>query len=119
MKTHYLEYIHNSIVTEWNMPALTNYKKNSFTYGEIAQQVARHHILFEKLGLKKGDKVALCGPNSAEWGIAFLAVTSYEAVAVPLLNDFLPESVMTLTDHSESRLFFVSKDIWEKTDIAI
>ena len=118
MKTHYLEYIHNSIVTEWNMPALTNYKKNSFTYGEIAQQVARHHILFEKLGLKKGDKVALCGPNSAEWGIAFLAVTSYEAVAVPLLNDFLPESVMTLTDHSESRLFFVSNDIWEKTDIA-
>jgi len=106
MKTHYLEYIQNSIVTTWNMPGLTNYKKNSYTYGEIAQHVARHHILFEKLGLKKGDKVALCGPNSAEWGISFLAVTAYEAVAVPLLNDFLPESVMTLTDHSESCVFF-------------
>lgn len=118
MKTHYLEYIQNSIVTAWNMPGLTNYKKNSYTYGEIAQHVARHHILFEKLGLKKGDKVALCGPNSAEWGISFLAVTAYEAVAVPLLNDFLPDSVMTLTDHSEACIFFVSRDIWEKMDMA-
>ena len=115
---HYLEYIGNSIVKAWDMPAMTNYKKNSFTYGEIAEHVARYHILFEKIGLKKGDKVALCGPNSAEWGIAFLAVTTYEAVAVPLLNDFLSDSVMTLTDHSESRIFFVSREIWEKVDIA-
>lgn len=56
MKTHYLEYIQNSIVTAWNMPGLTNYKKNSYTYGEISQHVARHHILFEKLGLKKATK---------------------------------------------------------------
>ncbi|HHV04307.1 MAG: AMP-binding protein [Bacteroidales bacterium] len=118
MRTHYLEYIGNSIVKAWDMPAMTNYKKNSFTYGEIAEHVARYHILFEKIGLKKGDKVALCGPNSAEWGIAFLAVTTYEAVAVPLLNDFLSDSVMTLTDHSESRIFFVSREIWEKVDIA-
>jgi long-chain acyl-CoA synthetase len=118
MKTHYLEYIHNSIVKAWDAPALTNYKKNSYTYGEMAQKIARYHILFEKMGLKKGDKVALCGPNSAEWGIAFMAASSYEAVAVPLLNDFLPESVMTLTDHSESRIFFVSREIWDKTDIA-
>ncbi|HOO42121.1 MAG TPA: AMP-binding protein [Bacteroidales bacterium] len=118
MKTHYLEYIHNSIVNAWDMPALTNYKKNSFTYGEMAQKIARYHILFEKMGLKKGDKIALCGPNSAEWGIAFIAVSSYEAVAVPLLNDFLPESVMTLTDHSEATAFFVSRDIWDKIDRA-
>lgn len=118
MKTHYLEYINNSIVKAWDMPALTNYNKNAYTYGEMAQKVAGYHILFEKMGLKKGDKVALCGSNSAEWGIAFLAASSYEAVVVPLLNDFHPDSVMTLTDHSEARIFFVSREIWDKTDIA-
>ncbi len=118
MKTHYLEYIRDSMVKAWDSPAMTNYNKNSYTYGEVARNIARLQILFEKTGLKKGDKVALCGPNSAEWGIAFLAVTSYESVAVPLLNDFLPESIMTLTDHSEARFLFVSKDIWEKMDVA-
>lgn len=117
MKTHYLEYIRDSMVKAWDSPAMTNYKKNSYTYGQIAKNIAGYHILFEKMGLKKGDKAALCGPNSAEWGIAFLAVTSYGAVAVPLLNDFLPESIMTLTDHSEARILFVSNELLEKINI--
>ena len=117
MKTHYLEYIRDSMVKAWDSPAMTNYKKNSYTYGQIAKNIAGYHILFEKMGLKKGEKVALCGPNSAEWGIAFLGVTSYGAVAVPLLNDFLPDSIMSLTDHSEARVLFISNELLDKVDI--
>ncbi|NLA15417.1 MAG: long-chain fatty acid--CoA ligase [Bacteroidales bacterium] len=118
MKTHYLDYIRDSILKAWDSPAMTNYNKNSYTYGEVARNIARFHILFEELGLKKGDKTALCGPNSAEWGIAFLATTGYESVAVPLLNDFLPDSIMSLTDHSEARILFISNELWGKLDIA-
>ncbi|MDY0174979.1 MAG: AMP-binding protein [Bacteroidales bacterium] len=118
MKTHYLEYIRDSMVKAWDSPAMTNYKKNSYTYGQIAKNIAGYHILFEILGLKKGDKVALCGPNSAEWGIAFLGVTSYGAVAVPLLNDFLPDSIMSLTDHSEARVLFISNELLSKVEIS-
>jgi len=118
MKTHYLEYISDSMVKAWDSPAMTNYKKNSYTYGQVAKNIAGYHILFEKLELKKGDKVALCGPNSAEWGIAFLGVTSYGAVAVPLLNDFLPDSIMSLTDHSEARVLFISNELLSKVDIS-
>ncbi|MFA5496879.1 MAG: AMP-binding protein [Bacteroidales bacterium] len=118
MKTHYLEYIRDSMVKAWDSPAMTNYKKNSYTYGQVAKNIAGYHILFEKLELKKGDKVALCGPNSAEWGIAFLGVTSYGAVAVPLLNDFLPDSIMSLTDHSEARVLFISNELLSKVDIS-
>ncbi len=118
MKTHYLEYIRDSMVKAWDSPAMTNYKKNSYTYGQIAKNIAGYHILFEILGLIKGDKVALCGPNSAEWGIAFLGVTSYGAVAVPLLNDFLPDSIMSLTDHSEARALFISNELLSKVEIS-
>ncbi|MDD4258185.1 MAG: AMP-binding protein [Bacteroidales bacterium] len=118
MKEHYLAYIQNSIKTCWDSPALTNYKRDSYTYGQMAQYVAKFHIYFEKLPLSKGDKIALCGANSAQWGMAYIAASSFEAVAVPLLNDFLPESVMTLTDHSEAKVLFVNKEIWNKIDVA-
>lgn len=100
----------------WDTPALTNYGGKTYTYGQIATNVAKYHILFEKIGLKKGEKVALCAKNSAEWGIAFLAVTSYQCVAVPLLNDFHPDSVQSLTEHSESVLLFTDEDIWNKLE---
>lgn len=114
---HYLAYLQRSIQKYWDFPALTNYKRDSYTYGEVANKIAHWHMLFDQIGLQKGDKVALCGPNSAQWGMAFLSVASYEGIAVPLLNDFLPDSVMTLTHHSEAKILFVSKDIWNKIDI--
>lgn len=98
----------------WETPALTNYGGTTTTYGEIAEGIFKYHILFEQIGLKKGEKVAICAKNSAEWGVAFLAVTSFEAVAVPLLNDFHPDSIQHLTEHSESVILFADDDIWNK-----
>ncbi|MCK9626589.1 MAG: AMP-binding protein [Bacteroidales bacterium] len=118
MKEHFLAYIQNSITNYWDSPALTNLSGESFTYGEVAREIARLQILFDKIGIKKGDKVAICAKNSARWGIAFLAASSHEAVVVPLLNDFHADSVQNLTDHSESKLLFTDLDIWSKLDIS-
>lgn len=117
MNVHYLAFLQHSMEKYWDRPALTNYKKDSYTYGQVAEQIARYHIIFEKAQLKKGEKVAFCGPNCAQWGMAFLGVVSKEAVAVPLLHDFLPDSIMALTHHSEARILFTSKEIWSKLDI--
>jgi len=111
---HFLYYIQRSIRTAWNEPALTNYKGTTYTYGQMASKIAAWHILFEKMGIAKGDKIALCARNSAEWGTAFMAVTTYEAVAVSLLNDFTPESIQSLTEHSESVILLTEKEKWEK-----
>jgi len=114
--THYFNRIQDSMKKYWNDPVLSNYNGKAFTFKEVAESIERFHIAFQTFGLKKGEKVALCGRNCAEWGIAFLGVATYEAVCVPLLNDFLPESVAHLTDHSESKVLFTDKAIWEKLD---
>ncbi len=114
MYNHFLYYLQRSIRNSWNEPALTNYKGTTYTYGQVAVNIARYHILFEKLGIRKGDHIAICARNSAEWGIVFLAVTSYQAVAVSLLNDFTPDSIQSLTEHSESVLLFTENEKWEK-----
>ena len=108
---HYLGYIDDAIKNNWNHPALTNYGGSTFTYGDIAAGIAVYHILFEKCGIDKGDKIALCGKNSAEWCIAYLAVLTYDAVAVPLLPDFLPKNVVELTKISDSKLILVDDAI--------
>ena len=108
---HYLGYIDDAIKNYWNHPALTNYGGNTYTYGDIAAGIAKYHILFEKCSIDKGDKIALCGKNSAEWCIAYLAVLTYDAVAVPLLSDFLPKNVVELTKISDSRLILVDDAI--------
>ena len=108
---HFLFYIGESIKENWNAPALSNYGANTFTYGDVASFIKRYHILFEKCGIVKGDKVALCARNSAEWCIAYFAIASYEAVAVPLLPDFLPQNVLDLTRLSDSRLLLTDASI--------
>jgi len=115
---HFLYYIQRSIRTAWNEPALTNYKGVTYTYGQMAERIAAYHILFSRMGIKKGDKIALCARNSAEWGIAFMAVTTYEAVAVSLLNDFTPDSIQSLTEHSESLILLTEKEKWDKMNPA-
>lgn len=108
---HFLYYIDEAIKIHWNKPALTNYGANTFTYGDVASMIERSHIFFEKCGIKKGDKIALCAKSSAEWCVAYFAIISYDAVAVPLLADFLPQNVADLTRLSDSRLLIVDKAV--------
>lgn len=108
---HFLYYIEESIKKNWSSQAITNYGANSFTYGEVAANVARLHLVLEHNGVVKGEHVAIAARNSAEWCIAFIAITSYGAVAVPLLPDFLPENIAQLTKLSDSRMLLVDKNI--------
>ena len=115
---HYFTRLEESIKTNWDRPALGNYRGELFTFGEFATQIEKMHILFEASGIEKGQKIALCAKNSARWGIAFFAANTYEAVVVPILADFHPDSVNSLVDHSESVVLFTDMDIWPKLDIA-
>ena len=108
---HYLSYIEEAIKENWNKPAISNYGENTLNYSDIAINISKLHILFEKCGIKKGDHIAICAKSSAEWCVAFLAIASYEAVAVPLLSDFIPENVINLTVASDSKLLFVDKGV--------
>mgnify|MGYP002518703577 CR=1 FL=1 len=114
---HYFTRLEEAIKTNWDRPALGNFRGELFTFGEFATQVAKFHVFFEAIGLKKGDKVALCAKNSARWGVTFFAANTYEAVLVPILADFHPESVNSLVDHSESVILLTDTDIWTKLDI--
>ena len=108
---HYLSYIEQAIKENWNKPAITNYGENTMSYSDVAINISKLHIIFEKCGIKKGDHVAICAKSSAEWCVVFLAIASYEAVAVPLLSDFLPENILNLTKASDSKLLFVDKSV--------
>jgi len=114
---HYFTRLEEAMKANWGRPALGNYRGELFTFGEVAENIAKLHVLYEAAGLKKGDKVALCAKNSARWGIAFFSANTYEAVVVPILADFHPDSVNSLVDHSESTVLFTDTDIWNKLDI--
>ena len=118
MMKHYFTRLEEAMKANWGRPALGNYRGELFTFGEVAENIAKLHVLYEAAGLKKGDKVALCAKNSARWGIAFFSANTYEAVVVPILADFHPDSVNSLVDHSESTVLFTDTDIWNKLDIA-
>ena len=108
---HYLSYVEDVIKNRWELPAITNYGNNSLKNCDIARNIERLHILFEQCGIKVGDNVAICARNSAEWCVAFLAIATYKAVAVPLLADFLPENIANLVKISDSRMLFVDKSV--------
>ena len=114
---HYFTRLEEAMKTNWERPALGNYRGEVFTFGDVATNIAKLHVLYETIGLKKGEKIALCAKNSARWGIAFFSANTYEAVVVPILADFHPDSVNTLVDHSESTVLFTDNDIWAKLDI--
>lgn len=103
-----------SFKQNWDLPALSDYSsKTTLTYGRFAKDIARMHIFFESIGLKKGDKVALCGKDSMEWVKIFMGVITYGATIVPILSDFNPVDITHIVNHSESVLFFCSRSIWE------
>ena len=100
-------YIENSIIKNWNLDALTDYKGTTLQYHDIARKIEKLHILFENSDVKKGDKIAVCGRNSSQWAVAFLAIITYGAIVVPIQNEFKPEQIHNIVNHSESRLLFV------------
>ena len=114
---HYFTRFEEAVRNNWERPALANFRGETFTFGQLAAQIAKFHVFFEAIGLKKGEKVALCAKNSARWGVTFFAANTYEAVLVPILADFHPESVNSLVDHSESKVLLTDSDIWGKLDI--
>lgn len=99
--------IEKSIIDHWDQDALTDYKGITLQYHDVARKIEKLHILFEYSGINKGDKIALCGRNSAHWAVAFLATLTYGAVAVPILHEFTPEQIHHIVNHSEAKLLFV------------
>lgn len=115
MNKHYLNYLTDVMSLQWNDPALTDYnEKHEYTFGELAIEMLRLHVLFEQLGIKKGDKIALAGRNCANWAVAYLAIAAYEGVCVSILQDFTAEDIAHLLEHSDSELLFVGPYVWKE-----
>lgn len=114
MTKHYLQYLTEVMEHQWNDLALSDYNENhEYTFGELAVEILRLHVLFEQLGLKRGDKIALCGRNCANWAVAYLAIAAYEGVCVSILQDFTAEDIAHLLEHSDSEMLFVGPYVWK------
>ena len=107
-----------SIKTNWYLNALTDYKGITLQYRDVARKIEKIHILLENAGIEKGDKIAICGRNSAHWTVTYLAVITYGAVVVPILHEFKADQVHNIVNHSEARLLFVGDQIWENLNEA-
>ena len=103
--------IQKSIIDNWDRDALTDYKGQTLQFHDVARKIEKLHILFENSGIQKGDKIALCGRNSSQWAVAFLATLTYGAIAVPILHEFNAEQVHNIVNHSEARLLFVGDHV--------
>ena len=107
-----------SLKKNWDRPALSDYHGKTLTYGEVAEMIAKIHILFESCGIQKGDKIALCSKNQANWTVAYLSILTYGAVVVPLLHEFKPGAIHHLVNHSDAKLLFIGNVIWENLNAA-
>ena len=103
--------IQKSIIDNWDRDALTDFKGQTLQYHDVARKIEKLHILFENSGIQKGDKIALCGRNSSQWAVAFLATLTYGAIAVPILHEFNTEQIHNIVNHSEARLLFVGDHV--------
>ena len=101
-----------------DLDALTDYKGATLQYKDVARKIEKLHILLAESGIKPGDKVAVCGRNSSHWGVAFLAILTYGAVAVPILHEFKADNIHNIVNHSEARLLFVGDVVWESLNEA-
>ena len=102
-----------SIKKNWLRPAISNYQGETLHFRDLARRIEKLHIMFEECGLQKGDKVAICSRNQANWAVVFLATTTYGAVPVPLLHEFKSANIHHLVNHSEAKVLFVDEVIWE------
>ena len=110
--------LENSFRENWWRPALSNYQGETMNYAMMAERIEIIHTIFERYGVNRGDKVAICGRNQANWGVCFLGAMTYGAVPVPLLHEFHPDAIVGLVKHSEARVLFVDEVIWPKLDQA-
>lgn len=110
----FIQLVEESIRANWDRDALTDYKGATLQYKDVARKIEKMHILFEHAGIQKGDKIALCGRNSANWTATFLGVVTYGAVAVPILHEFKADNVHHIVNHSEARMLFVGDQVWEE-----
>ena len=108
--------IQQSIIDHWDMDALTDYKGATLQYHDVARKIEKLHIMFENSGVVKGDKIALCGRNSANWAVAFLATLTYGAIAIPILHEFMPEQIHNIVNHSDAKLLFVGDVVATQVD---
>ncbi len=109
----FIALIEQSIIKNWDSNALTDYKGITLQYKDVARKIEKIHILLENAGIQQGDKIAVCGRNSAHWAVAFLATITYGAVIVPILHEFKADNIHNIVNHSEARLLFVGDQIWE------
>lgn len=108
--------IADSIKTHWDLPSMSDYGVYTYQYKDVARVIEKMHIIFEECGIQKGDRIALCGRNQARWGAAFFSVLTYGAVAVPILNEFHPTQIQDIINHSETKLLFVTDQIFGNLD---
>lgn len=118
LEQSFIALIEQSIKTNWYLNALTDYKGITLQYRDVARKIEKIHILLENAGIEKGDKIAICGRNSAHWTVTYLAVITYGAVVVPILYEFKADQVHNIVNHSEARLLFVGDQIWENLNEA-
>ena len=114
--TSFNEIIEKSIIDNWDLDALTDYKGITLQYHDVARKIEKLHIMFENSGVERGDKIALCGRNSAHWAVAFIATLTYGAVAVPILHEFTPEQIHNIINHSEAKILFVGDIVSTQVD---
>lgn len=109
----FIDYIEQSIIKNWDRDALTDYKGITLQYKDVARKIAKFHIVLESAGIQSGDKIAVCGRNSAHWAVTFLATITYGAVIVPILHEFKADNIHNIVNHSEAKLLFVGDQAWE------
>ena len=118
LKEDLVKVFEDSLKLNWDKPCFSDYGSEPVTFGETANKIKELHEIFKSLDIKKGDKIALCGKNSTNWAITYLATVTFGAVIVPLLSDFTAEEIHHLVNHSDSKLFFASELIIDKLDFA-
>ncbi len=112
----FVDYVEKSIKKNWNLPALSDYNGEKLTYADTGNYILKFHLLFDRLGINKGDKIALVGKNSARWCCIYLSAVSYGAVIVPILPDFKPDDIQSIINHSDSVLLFSTEAIFQSLD---
>lgn len=117
IKENFIKLYENSFKENWDLPCYTDYGEDTtFTYGQVAEEIAKMHLLFQYCSLRRGDKISIIGKNTSRWCIAYLATVTYGAIVVPILQDFKPNDVHHIVNHSESTFLFTSDHIWENLE---
>ena len=113
MEQGFLQLIEDSIKKNWDLDALTDYNGATLQYKDVARKIEKVHIFLEEAGVKKGDKIAICGRNSSHWGVTFLGILSYGAIVVPILHEFKADNIHHIVNHSDARMLYVGDRVWE------